>query len=86
MNLNVEIITQSKNEVLTLPREAVVSEASARYVYRVANETLERRTVQTGILNPTRAEIVEVLEEGVEVALAGDVILQDGMRVRVENE
>jgi HlyD family secretion protein len=86
MNLNVEIITQSKDEVLTLPREAVVSEASARYVYRMVDGTLERQTVRTGILNPTRAEIVEGLEEGVEVALAGDVILQDGMRVRVENE
>jgi HlyD family secretion protein len=86
MNLNVEIVTRSKQNVLTLPREAVVSEASARYVYRVSSGALQRQAVETGILSPTRAEILSGVQEGDEVALAGDVPFEDGMRVHVENE
>jgi HlyD family secretion protein len=86
MNLNVEIVTQSKNGVLVLPREAVVSEGSARIAYRVREGTLQRQAVATGILSPTRAEITDGLQEGEVVALSGDVVLQDGMRVRIENE
>ena len=86
MNLNVEIVTRSKNAVLVLPREAVVGEDSARAIYRVREGVLVRQPVQTGILSPTRAEILDGLQEGEEVALTGDVVLQDGMRVRIENQ
>ena len=86
MNLNVEIVTRSKSAVLVLPREAVVGEDSARAIYRVREGVLVRQPVQTGILSPTRAEILDGLQEGEEVALTGDVVLQDGMRVRIENQ
>lgn len=82
MNLNVEIMTQSKAAALTVPREAVIGSDASRYVYRVRSGILARQAVQTGILSATRAEIAEGLQEGDEVALAGDVPLQDGMRVR----
>jgi HlyD family secretion protein len=86
MNLNVEIVTRSKSAVLVLPREAVVGEDSARAVYRLRDGVLARHPVETGILSPTRAEILDGLQEGEEVALTGDVVLQDGMRVRIENQ
>lgn len=82
MNLNVEIVTEEKKGVLTVPREAVVGADSARYVYLVRGGVARRQAVKTGILSPTRAEIIEGLAEGEEVALTGDVVLQDGMRVR----
>ena len=86
MNLNVEIVTESKTGILALPREAVIGDDSARFVYRVRNGVLARQAVKTGILSPTRAEILEGLQPGDEVALTGDVALQDGMRVRVNGE
>ncbi|HWP83629.1 MAG TPA: efflux RND transporter periplasmic adaptor subunit, partial [Terriglobia bacterium] len=86
MNLNVEIVTQSRSGVLALPREAVLGDDSSRYVYLVRDGVLVRQPVRIGILNPTRAEIVEGLQEGQEVALTGDGVLREGLRVRVENE
>ncbi|MBI4479306.1 MAG: efflux RND transporter periplasmic adaptor subunit [Acidobacteria bacterium] len=86
MNLNVEIVTESKTGILALPREAVIGDDSARFVYRVRNGVLARQAVKTGILSPTRAEILEGLQPGDEVALTGDVALQEGMRVRVNGE
>jgi len=86
MNLNVEIVTESKKGVLGLPREAVIGDDSARFVYLVRDGTLSRQTVKTGILSPTRAEILEGLQEGDEAALTGDVALQEGMRVRANGQ
>ncbi|MBI3934103.1 MAG: efflux RND transporter periplasmic adaptor subunit [Acidobacteria bacterium] len=86
MNLNVEIVTESKTGVLALPREAVIGDDSARFVYLVRGGALARQAVRTGILSPTRAEILEGLQPGDEVALTGDVALQDGMRVRPEGQ
>ena len=86
MNLNVEIETESRSGVLGLPREAVIGDDSRRFVYLVRNGVLVRQMVKTGILSSTRAEIVEGLQPGEEVALMGDVPLQDGMRVRISGE
>jgi HlyD family secretion protein len=85
-NLNVEIVTASKSGVLGLPREAVIGDDSKRFVYVVRNGALARQDVKTGILSATRAEIVQGLQAGDEVALASDVTLADGMKVRVNND
>jgi HlyD family secretion protein len=85
-NLNVEIVTASKSGVLGLPREAVIGDDSRRFVYVVRHGALARQEVHTGILSATRAEIVQGLQAGDEVALASDVPLADGMKVRVSNE
>jgi HlyD family secretion protein len=84
MNLNVEIVTESKAGAMVLPREAVLGEDAARYVYLVRAGKLARQSVKIGIVNPTRAEILEGVQSGDEVALGGDVVLQDGMSVRVD--
>jgi multidrug efflux pump subunit AcrA (membrane-fusion protein) len=84
MNLNVEIVTESKSAVLVVPREAVTGRGADQAVFVVRDGVLVRQAVQTGILSPTRAEIVQGVSEGDVVALAGDVALEEGMRVRQE--
>lgn len=84
MNLNVEIITARKPQVLTVPREALFGAESNRQVYLVQEGRLVRRTVQTGLSTPTRVEIVGGLSEGDRVALASETPLSEGMRVRDE--
>jgi HlyD family secretion protein len=86
MNLNVEIVTESKAAVLAVPREAVIGAGANQSVFLVRDGTLVRQAVQTGILSPTRAEIAQGVSEGDAVALTGDVPLEDGMRVRLDGE
>jgi HlyD family secretion protein len=86
INLNVEIVTASKAGALGLPREAVIGDDARRFVYLIRDGVLKRQDVQTGILSATRAEIVQGLQSGDEVALVSDVPLQEGMRVRVSND
>ena len=86
MNLNAEIITESKENVLTVPREAVLGSDTNRYVYLIREGVLMRQPVQGGLLNPTRIEIREGLQEGEEVALGGEEPLREGTRVRTSSE
>jgi HlyD family secretion protein len=84
MNLNVEIVTDSKRQVLTIPREALLGSGSAQHVYLVRDGTLVKQPVRTGITNTTRIEITQGLKEGDEVAGASETPLREGMRVRSE--
>lgn len=82
MNLNVEIITADKANALTIPREALFGTVAHRQVYLVRDGRLVKQSVQTGISNISRVEILQGLKEGDEVALASEKPLREGMRVR----
>ena len=86
MNLNIEIVTESRSAALSVPREAVLGGGSDRYVFVLRDGVLERRSVRAGILSPTRVEIQDGLQEGDTVALAGEQPLEEGMRVRANSQ
>ncbi len=85
MNLNVEIIIDAHRNVPTIPREALFGSGTGSFVYLVQNGTIVKRTVQTGISNVTRVEIVQGLNEGDPVTVDSETLLHEGMRVRVAN-
>ena len=66
MSANVEIVEDSRRNVLTLPREAVKTEDVDRYVLVPGEEggQPDRRPVQTGLSDGRIVEIVSGLEEG----------------------
>jgi HlyD family secretion protein len=68
---------------MTIPREALRSDNGAFYVYRIVDGKLVRSSVQVGIANAMRAEIVQGLAPSDEVALHSveGVNLSDRMRV-----
>jgi len=82
MNLDVEIITADKPNVLTIPREALFGTESNRHVFLVQDGRLVMRPVQIGITNLTRVEVLLGLKDGDQVAVASEKPLRSGMRVR----
>ncbi|MBI4460790.1 MAG: efflux RND transporter periplasmic adaptor subunit [Acidobacteria bacterium] len=86
MTLDAEIITESKQGALTLPRGALFGTGASRYVYLLRDGVLVQRLVQTGLLNPASVEIREGLQEGDQVALSSEEPLREGMRVRSDAE
>lgn len=68
-NVAVNIMTAKQDNALTVSREAVRQEGGGRFVFRVVDNELEQKAVQTGISNLTRVEIKEGLKEGDQVAL-----------------
>jgi HlyD family secretion protein len=67
-NVTVTVTTSTQTDVLSIPREALYAESGRPYVFKVANGTLHRTWVATGITNLTQAAILSGLEAGDEVA------------------
>ena len=82
--VNIRIQLSERKGVLVVPRAAVEVADARRYLYLVEGNRLRRREVRVGISNDTQFEIVDGVSEGQPVALPGDVLLQDGLAVRVD--
>jgi HlyD family secretion protein len=84
-NVTVTVTESQRNNVLSLPREALHTEGMNDYVYRIVDDRLVKTAVQVGLANLTRFEILGGLKEGDEVALGStsETELSDGLRVKV---
>jgi HlyD family secretion protein len=85
-NVTVTVTTSQRDNVLSLPREALRTEGMTNFVYRVVDEKLVRTPVQVGVVNLTRVEITEGLQQGDVVALGAttETDLTNGMRVKIQ--
>ena len=85
-SVNAHILLESKPAVLTVPLEAVteVNGKSVVFVYEDGLAVL--REVQKGLANEAFQEIVAGLEEEGEVIISSLEQLQDGSKVKVEDE
>jgi HlyD family secretion protein len=86
-NVTVRVTTAEHNNVLSVPREALHTQGTVNFVYRVVNNRLVRTPVEiapNAIINLTRAEINGGLKDGDTVALGAtsEVDLADGMKVK----
>ena len=85
-NVTVTVTEQVRNNVLSLPREALHTEGSNSFVYRIVEDHLVRTPIQVGLTNLTRFEITGGLHEGDLVALGAttEADLRNGLRVKVQ--
>ena len=82
-NVTVTVTTSQRLNALSLPREALRTEAGSSFVYRIVNAQLIRTPVTVGVTNLTRVEVLSGLKQGDVVALGATtpVELTDGLRV-----
>ena len=85
-NVTVQVTELSRNDVLSLPREALHTESLNDFVYKVVGDRLVRAPVKVGVTNLTRFEILGGLNVGDVVALGAttEADLSDGLRVKVQ--
>lgn len=86
-NVTVKVTTAQRNNVLSVPREALHTEGSVNFVYKIVNNKLVRTPVEiapNAVVNLTRAEITSGLKEGDLIALGAttEVDLSNGMQVK----
>jgi RND family efflux transporter MFP subunit len=79
----VRLVTERRPNVLVVPREAVLREETAAYVFVTENETAVRRPVETGAEQEDVIEIRSGLEPGDRVLIQGHQQLKDGAKIRV---
>lgn len=70
-------------EGLAVPDDAVIGEGLSSYVFTVTDGTAERREIQLGASVGSRTEVVEGLDAGADVVVAGWDTLSDGAPVTV---
>lgn len=87
MFAGVRLITEQREKVLLVPREAVLSSAGEYAVYVVkgkdGQESAEKRQVQPGLQGKEDVEILSGLEAGELVVVKGQNFLSDGDQVRI---
>ncbi|CAN5413774.1 N/A [soil metagenome] len=84
-NVTVTVTTSQRFNVLSIPREALHTEGTVDFVYRVVAGKLLRTKVQVGAFNLTRVEIISGLTEKDTVALnaTNNRDLANGLAVKV---
>ena len=85
MYLKVNFEATGTSETILIPRKAVVGSVLAANVYVVKDGKAERREVRLGDMSGDRIEILEGLESGDEVIVAGLMNIADGTPVTVVN-
>lgn len=81
---DVEVITETKDDVLTVTSRALLGRGEDRYVYVLNGSKLKKTPVKVGIYGYTVSEIVSGLTPSDTVVLPSDKFeLSDGLRVAV---
>jgi HlyD family secretion protein len=85
-NVTVTVTTLQQPNVLSVPREALLTDGPNSYVYKIVDGRVLKTPVTPGVVNLTRVEIVKGLKEGDQVALGSltETELRDGLRVKVK--
>lgn len=79
---DVEIITDEKEQVLSLPTRCILGTKSRRYVYRLVGDRLKKTPVEVGLGSFDRTEITQGVAEGERVVFPSESVdLEDGMKV-----
>lgn len=79
---DVEIVTDTKSDVVTALSKAVLGRGKERYVYRIESGRVRKTQVQVGISGFSVTEIVSGLNDGDELAIPSDKAdLKDGLAV-----
>jgi HlyD family secretion protein len=72
-----------RENVLVVPNSAVVTETGVDYIFVVADGTLRKIVIQTGISDESITEVTAGLKEGSSVVTEGQSFLNDGEKVTI---
>jgi membrane fusion protein, multidrug efflux system len=84
--VQVDIVKQTRQEAVVVPRQAVIRELQSAHLFVAEEGKAVRRDVKLGIEESDLVEILEGLEAGEQVIVAGQGGLKDGAPVRILTE
>ena len=83
MFAKVSLQAESKDNVLTVPNQAIKMENGVNYIYIVENSKIRKVSVDTGISNDKFTEVTGNVKEGTDIITEGQNILDDGEKVNI---
>jgi HlyD family secretion protein len=86
INVTVKVTTLNRSNVLSLPREALHTEGTSNFVFKIVDGHLQKTPVSVGVVNLTRVEITGGLQSSDLVALGATTEddLSNGLKVKVK--
>ncbi|MCZ6727753.1 MAG: efflux RND transporter periplasmic adaptor subunit [Acidobacteria bacterium] len=84
--VSIHVVRETHHDVILVPREAVLRELQSSHVFVADGEAAAKRTVTLGIEDSGRVEVLDGLELGDRVIVAGQGGLREGTRVRILGE
>jgi len=81
--VSVDIVRESRDDTLLVPREAVLRELQKAHVFVASDDMAEKRTVTLGLEEGDYIEALTGLEAGENVIVAGQGGLKDGSPVKI---
>ena len=83
MFAKISLPAEKKDNILTVPNEAVKMENNVNYLYTVEGGKVKKVSVNVGISNDKVTEISGNIKEGIEVIIEGQNLLSNGDKVNV---
>jgi HlyD family secretion protein len=85
INVTTTIVASSRENTLTVPREAVHEESGRNYIFVVNEHKLQRREIKLGISNLTRVEVLSGISENDTIAVQSysPSPMSDGIAVKI---
>jgi len=81
MFAQVKIVVAEKERAMLVPKEAVVSRGGEASVFVVNGDSVQMRQIKVGLVQEGSVEVLEGLQAGEEVVVAGQNELRDGDKV-----
>jgi len=81
----INIVYDSREMVLQIPRNAVIEEGGETAVFVVADDVAEKRVIRTGYSDAGNVEVLDGLADDDEVVIVGQMNLKPGSKVSIIN-
>jgi membrane fusion protein (multidrug efflux system) len=79
----INVVYDSRLNVLQIPRSAIIEEAGMSSVYVISDDVVEKRVIHTGYAEGGMIEVLDGIEDGDEIVFVGHTNLKDGSKVSV---
>jgi len=84
--VSIHVVRETHESALLVPREAVLRELQSSHVFVANGDTVSKRTVTVGLEESGEVEILEGIERGERVVVAGQGGLREGAQIRILGE
>ena len=84
--VSVRIVTDTHQDTVLLPKEAVVYEGGERYIFTVEEGKASKLRLDAGYENATVIEALSEVDPGTPIIILGQNGLKDGTAIRIVND
>lgn len=81
--IDVKLVTQRHEDSILIPKKALVEEAGEKYVFVISKGAATRKNVEIGFMDDQNAEILNGVNTGDSVVIAGQGSLRDGIKTEI---